>query len=238
MKKVIHKLLMGKGHPEGQEFVSTVDKRVENIKAIWNNEYEEDAGLEKLLRLVLAASQFLFAGMYVKHLFWKKGPLYQDLATEIFVLLKTAFPLWLLYTGRQNDPWLYALMIWFLLETVMYIPTLIFASDTFSTPRSYRRGTLLLLLNYLEVVLAFAVIYAAGQHLNLPLTHWAEAVYFSFSTSSTIGFGDFYPVTNTGRMLVVLQSLFYLSYIVLFINFFNLRMKRGYFRDDSKRDPG
>lgn len=238
MKKIFHKLLMGKGHPEGQEFLSTVRKRKENIKAIWNNEYEEDAGLEKLLRLVLSCSQFLFPGMYVKHLFWKKGPLYQDLATEVFVLLKTALPLWMLYTGRENDPWLFALMIWLLLETVVYIPTLIFASDTFATPRSYRRGTLLLFLNYLEVVLSFAVIYAAGHHLNQPVTHWSEAVYFSFVTSSTIGFGDYFPVTKTGRMLVVLQSLFYLSYIVLFINFFSLRRKRGYFRDDDGAASG
>lgn len=233
MKRWFHKLLMGRGHPPGQEFHSTIGRRWENIEAIWNNKYEEDAGLEKLIRLVLGLSQFLFPGMYVKHLFWRKGPLYQDLATEVFVLLKTGFPLFLLITGRQNDPMLLALMIWFLLETVMYIPTLIFASDAFSTPRSYRRGTLLLLLNYLEVVLSFAVIYAAGNHLNLPLTHWAQAVYFSFVTSSTIGFGEFYPVTNTGRLLVVLQSLFYLSYIVLFINFFSLRMKRGYFRGDQ-----
>ncbi len=224
---------MGKGHPAGQEFHSTIQRRVENIRAIWNNKYEEDAGLEKLIRLGLAFSQFFFPGMYVKHVLWKKGPLYQDLATEIFVLLKTGFPVFLLITGRQNDPWLLALMIWFLLETVIYIPTLIFASDTFSTPRSYRRGTLLLLLNYLEVVLSFAVIYASGQYLNQPLTHWSEAVYFSFITSSTIGYGEFYPVTNTGRLLVVLQSLFYLSYMVLFINFFSLRMKRGYFRGDQ-----
>ena len=232
MKRTIHKLLMGRGHPEGQEFHSTIRKRWENIHAIWNNKYEEDAGLEKLIRLVLSFSQFLFPGTYIKHLFWKKGPLYQDLATEIFVLLKTAFPFFLLYTSQQNNPWLFALMMWFLLETVMYIPTLIFASDTFATPRSYRRGTLLLLLNYLEVVLSFAVIYATGQHLNMPLTHWTEAVYFSFVTSSTIGFGEFYPVTKAGRLLVVLQSLFYLSYIVLFINFFSLRLKRGYFRGD------
>ena len=46
MKRTIHKLLMGRGHPEGQEFHSTIRKRWENIHAIWNNKYEEDAGLE------------------------------------------------------------------------------------------------------------------------------------------------------------------------------------------------
>ena len=90
MKRTIHKLLMGRGHPEGQEFHSTIRKRWENIHAIWNNKYEEDAGLEKLIRLVLSFSQFLFPGTYIKHLFWKKGPLYQDLATEIFCLLYTS----------------------------------------------------------------------------------------------------------------------------------------------------
>jgi hypothetical protein len=223
---------MGRGHPEGQVFHSTIQRRIDNIKAIWNNEFEEDAGLEKLIRLLLAASQFLFPGMYIKHLFWRKGPLYQDLATEIFVLLKTAFPVVVLMTGSESDPVLFALVIWMLLETVLYIPTLIFASDVFSTPRSYRRGTILLFLNYLEVVTSFSVIYASGQHLNQPLEHWVEAVYFSFIASSTIGFGDYYPVTTLGRLLVIAQSLFYLSYIVLFINFFSFRLKRGYFRDD------
>lgn len=230
-KRLLRKLLIGRGHPEGQELVPTIQRRIANIRAIWNNEFEEDAGLEKLVRLLLAASQFLFPGMYVKHLFWRKGPIYQDLATEAFVLLKTAFPIVVLMNGWARQPAVYALVIWMLLETVLYIPTLIFASDAFSTPRSYRRGTILLFLNYLEVVFSFAMIYMAGQHLNRPLNDWIEAIYFSFMASSTIGFGDFYPVTDAGRLLVAAQSVFYLSYIVLFINFFGFRLKRGYFRD-------
>lgn len=231
MRKVLNKLVMGRGHPEGAELHPTVQRRVENLKAIWNNEFEEDAGLEKLVRMLLAASQFLFPGMYIKHLWWRKGPLHQDLATEIFVLLKTALPLWVLIGGHEQQPILLAVVVWFLLETVLYIPTLIFASDTFGSPRSYRRSTLLLFLNYIEVVLSYAVFYKAGQFLNQPITDWVEAVYFSAVTSSTIGFGELVPVTRAGRLLVVSESLFYFSYIVLFINFFSIRLKRGYFRD-------
>ncbi len=230
MRRTLRKLIVGKGQGEGLTRRSTIRHRWENLVAIWNNTYEEDAGLEKLIRLGLACSQFFFPGMYIKHLFWRKGPLYQDLATELFVLAKTAFPLVVLHQGWQAHAWVVALAGWLMLETILYIPTLIFASDVFATPRSYRRATILLFLNYLEVVFTFAVIYSSGPHLNRPLTHWTEAVYFSIVSSSTIGFGDFYPVTTVGRVLVMLQSLFYLSYIVLFINFFGIRTGRGYFK--------
>lgn len=237
MRQTLRKLIVGRGQRADHERRSTIGHRWENVRAIWNNTFEEDAGLEKLVRLVLACSQFLFPGMYVKHAFWRMGPLYQDLAMELFVVLKTFFPLIVLRMGWQTDPWVLGLAIWLMLETVLYIPTLIFASDVFATPRSYRRTTLLLFLNYIEVVLSFAVIYASQPMLNKAFTDWTEAVYFSMVTSNTIGFGDLYPVTPLGRLLVVLQTLFYLSYIVLVINFFSFRLGRGYFRRDDRDVP-
>lgn len=237
MRSTIRKLIVGRGQRADHERRSTIAHRWENVQAVWNNTFEEDAGLEKLVRLGLACSQFLFPGMYVKHLFWRMGPLYQDLAMELFVLLKTVFPVLVLQQGWQADPWVLGVTSWLMLETVLYIPTLIFASDAFASPRSYRRTTLLLFLNYIEVVLSFAVIYASRPMLNKAFADWTEAVYFSMVTSNTIGFGDIYPVTPLGRFLVVLQTLFYLSYIVLVINFFSVRLARGYFRrDDRPRD--
>ncbi len=223
------KIVVGKGLANELPRQSTIRHRWENLLAIWHNTYEEDAGLEKLIRLFLAGSQFLFPGLYIKHLFWRKGPLYQDFAIEGFVLFKTFFPLFILGTGLQNDPFLVALVVWFMAETIMYIPTLIFASDVFPTPRSYRRSKILIFLNYLEVVFGFAVIHAATGHLNLPMEHWFDPVYYSFMVTSTIGFGDLYPVTAMGKLLVSLQSLFYLSYIALFISFFSAGHNKGYF---------
>ena len=237
MRSAFHKLIVGKGQRPDHERRSTIGHRWENVRAIWNNTFEEDAGLEKLVRLVLACSQFLFPGMYVKHAFWRMGPLYQDLAMELFVLLKTCFPLLVLIMGWQTDPWVLGFTVWLLLETVLYIPTLIFASDVFDSPRSYRRTTLLLFLNYIEVVLSFAVVYASRPMLNKSFSDWTEAIYFSMVTSNTIGFGDIYPVTPYGRLLVILQTLFYLSYIVLVINFFSVRIAKGYFRNGRNEGP-
>lgn len=232
----IKKLLVGKGRTESTPRVSVVSKRLENIRAIWNNEYDEDAGIEKIVRLVLAASQFLFPGMYIKHLFWRAGPLYQDLAIELFVLLKTVLPLVVLRFGMQQYPLVVFLVVWLMLETIMYVPTLIFASDAFTNPRSYRRSQILIFFNYLEVVFSFAVIHAAGHFLNQPFKHWTDPLYFSFMATSTIGFGDLFPVTPLGKAIVCLQSLFYVSYIVLFINFFSIGHQRGYFAKRGRND--
>ena len=160
MRDTLRKLIIGKGQRDGDRH-STITRRVENLRAIWNNTYDEDAGLEKLVRLSLAASQFLFPGMYIKHLFWRKGPLYQDFAIEVFVVLKTLFPLLVMYFGWWEQGFVVFMVIWLMAETIIYIPTLIFASDSFPSPRSYRRSKLLIFLNYLEVVFSFAVIHLA-----------------------------------------------------------------------------
>jgi hypothetical protein len=69
----------------------------------------------------------------------------------------------------------------------------------------------------------------AWQYMNQPLTLWTDAVYVSFMITSTIGFGEYHPITGLGKLVVSLQSLFYLSYIALFISFFNLGGNKGYF---------
>ena len=152
-RRTARKLIIGKGLPLDSIKQPTVRKRVENVAAIWNNTYQEDAGLEKLVRLILATSQFLFPGMYIKHLFWRKGALVQDFAIEVFVLLKTAFPLLALYFGWADRVWVLWIVSYLMLETLIYIPTLIFASDNFSNPRSYRRSKIMIFINYFTIII-------------------------------------------------------------------------------------
>jgi hypothetical protein len=217
-----------------EKYVGALRRRVHNIQAIWNNDHHDDVGLEKILRLFLAFSQFLFLGTYIKEVFGKLGRAYADLSIELFVLLKAVLPVIVIYFGWQDNTWLFYLVVWFLLETMLYVPTLIFASDLFSKPRSYRRSMLLLFINYLEIVFSFGVIYARGNYLNKPFMHWFDAIYFSIVTSVTIGFSDFYPVAPMGKFLVSAQSLFFLLFVVLFINFFSNKVEsKGYFDRDK-----
>ena len=211
-----------------------IEKRIQNIKSIWNNDHQDDNGIEKIFRLLLSSSQLLFPGIYIKYFSRKKGIEYQDLATDFYILLKVTFPILILINQWQQYQWVVVLMTYVFLETIFYIPTLIFASDLFSRPRSYRRSMLLLFFNYLEIVFAYAVFYSCGDYLNKPFQNWFDAVYFSIITSSSIGYGDFHPVATIGKFLVSTQALLFLFFIILFLNFFSTKVKAtGYFDHDN-----
>ncbi|MBK8806937.1 MAG: two pore domain potassium channel family protein [Bacteroidales bacterium] len=232
MKIFLKKLILGNPSINDRPAIGAIEKRLKNIKAIWNNEHHNDIGIEKILRLTLAISQFLFLGTYIKQIFGKKGISYQDLTVDVFVLLKVIIPILILITHSQSNSLIYIILLWFLIETLFYIPTLIFASDNFSKPRSYRRSMLLLFLNYMEIVASFGVIYSRGNYLNKPFVHWFDAMYFSFITSTTIGYGDYFPITPMGKFLVCVQSVVFLIFVVLFLNFFSNRVEnKGYFNN-------
>jgi hypothetical protein len=83
------------------------------------------------------------------------------------------------------------------------------------------------------MVFAFAVLYSCDNYLNKPFTHWFDAIYFSTTTSSTIGFGDFYPVKTLVGFLVSMQALFVFLCSVIF-EFFSTKIKsKGYFDQDN-----
>jgi hypothetical protein len=234
MKSILKKLLLGNSSRIPIPEYNPVQKRIENIKAIWNNSHQDDSGIEKIVRLFLSSSQLLFPGVYIKYLATLKGYEYRDLALDFYVLLKVAFPLLILIYHWQSYPFVIWIMVYVLLETVLYIPTLIFASDLFSKPRSYKRSMLLLFLNYIEIIFAFGVLYSCGNYLNKPLDNWFDAVYFSVITSSSIGYGDYHPVTTIGKVLVSAQAVLFLFFVVLFLNFFSTKIKaKGYFDLDN-----
>ena len=233
-KGFLKKLLLGRVSEVSSSKYNPLEKRIRNIKSIWDNDHQDDNGIEKIVRLLLSISQLLFPGIYIKYLANKKGHEYQDLAMDFYILAKFIFPILILKNHWQHYSVLIWIMTYFLLETVLYIPTLIFASDLFTRPRSYKRSMLLLFLNYLEIVIAFGVLYTIGDNMNKPFHHWFDSVYFSIVSSNSIGFGDYYPVTTYGKILVSLQAMFFLSFVVLFLNFFSTKVKsKGYFDNDE-----
>ena len=230
MKSILKKLFLGNLAKIPKPEYNPIRKRIMNIKAIWNNNHQDDNGIEKLVRLFLSSSQLLFPGVYIKYLAYLKGYEYRDLALDFYVLIKVSFPLVILMNHWQSNQYVICLIIYLLLETILYIPTLIFASDMFSKPRSYKRSMLLLFLNYIEIIFSFAVLYSCGDYLNKPLNHWFDAVYFSTINAASIGYGDYFPVTTIGKVLATAQAFLFLLFVVLFLNFFTAKIKvKGYF---------
>jgi len=234
MRAFFYKLFVGKVSSDYKPKYNPIQKRILNIKSIWNNDHQDDNGIEKIVRLLLSISQLLFPGIYIKYTACKVGHEYQDLVMDIYILLKVLFPIIILSNNLQSNTLLIYLMLYVLAETLLYIPTLIFASDLFTRPRSYKRSMLLLFFNYIEIVVAFGVLYTLGDNMNKPFEHWFDSIYFSLVTSNSIGFGDYYPITTYGKVLVSMQAIFFLSFVILFLNFFSTKVKgKGYFDNDE-----
>lgn len=232
MKHILYKLFFGK-----QEYNKPLNHsaylayRV-NMRRIWNNEKHHDIGFEKILRLFLVSVQIIFPGIHIRNVFGRFGVIKRNVAIEFYVLFKTVLPIIFLISGFYKYKAAVLISSYLLGETICYVASLIFVSDMFVKPRSYRRNILMLFLNYMEISLCFAVIYA-GLHLlgDKPFTVM-DYIYFSIVTSTTIGYGDMHPVTHTGQLMVCIQAVMVVAFIVLFLNFFGSKVETLHNEDE------
>jgi len=217
------------------------------FKAVWNNELDppSDAiGIERILKLALVALQFPFPGIYVRAVSGRRGVLSKHLGIELYVLFKILLAVIILSLQLFNFGslswylniffWLVAYMI---VESVLYTATLVFCNDVFAKPRSYKRNILLLLCDYTEVVVDFASLYLIVGGLRFTcegctyVSRSIDAAYFSFVTAITIGYGDIVVSTDFGKALVIAQTIIFLIYGVLFLNFYISRIEEPKSKD-------
>jgi hypothetical protein len=107
-----------------------------------------------------------------------------------------ALPLLILINQWENNRLILVVMVYLMLETVLYIPTLILHPICFRNRVLIKIDAfIVLIISKWYLLLQFSTVVII---LNKPFTHWFDAIYFSTTTSSTIGFGDFYPVKTFG----------------------------------------
>ena len=233
MKRFFYKLFLGKPEYNLPLKQTAYRSHIRNLIKTWNNVKHHDIGFEKILRLFLIMVQFIFPGLHVRNYFGKKGIIVRNVAIEFYVLLKTILPLFFLFSGLYRSPIAVGISIYLLFETIFYVASLIFVSDIFVKPRSYRRNILMLFLNYLEISFSFAVIYAGLNLLTSTNCSIIDYIYFSIVTSTTIGYGDIHPANDLGKIIVCVQALMVMAFIVLFLNFFSSKVETLKHDDES-----
>lgn len=231
IKEFIFTLLLGQEHSRPtNKLRPAIQNQCLNVKRVWNNKYYNDFGIERITRLALALSLFLFPGLYVRHLFGKLGLLGRKLGIEFYVLLKLFLPL--VFFKLNLTKYLIVAIISGIMaiETILYLAALIYLSNEFTKPISYRRSVTTLFINYIQVCLDFAVIYSfcnltIPNFFNHTLTTDLHSIYFSFVTSATVGYGDITTNNPIGQILVISQIIIFLIFIALFINFFGSKVQ-------------
>lgn len=230
LKHIVRVLLVGYAQlPASKHQQNPILNQYFHLKRVWTNRHYADFGIERLIRLFLAVVLFIFPGLYFRAVFSGLGLTARKIAVDFYVLAKMMLPI--LYFNFHLTAYLpVAIFAGYMgAETLVYLASLIYLSNEFAQPISFRRSLTALFLNYIEICLDYAVIYAYCNY-SLPhffkekLTSGMQAVYFSFATSATVGFGDIAPVHKLGQALVITQIIIFLIFVGLFINFFSSRI--------------
>ena len=228
-------LLLGQQHARPTDLKqSELEEQWLSIQIAWNNRHHRDFGLERITRLFLLFSQYLFPGLYLKHLFGRFGTLQKKLAVEAYVIFKTLLPFTVLYHGWYAHGLFARVSMYMILETILYLATLIFFTHDRRAPQSYRRSLTTLVFNYIQIVLDYSVIYAVAvsanpNFFNVSNVSPMQIIYFSFVTTTTVGFGDLVPLTSTGQVLVISQMFLFFLFAALFFNFFLSKVREQTF---------
>ena len=110
MKKFITKLFLGENICRETIKESAITRRIKNLKVIWDG---DDYGLERLFRLFLALTQFIFAGTYVRQIFGRHSSIYRDISIDVFVFLKIIYSIIVVKYGLITNPIFSLVFIWF-----------------------------------------------------------------------------------------------------------------------------
>lgn len=71
------------------------------------------------------------------------------------------------------------------------------------------------------IAIFFGVLYSLIDPVHFGFKNKLDPFYFSFTTMSSVGFGDISPKTNFAKSLVMLQQTFVIIELSSHIDFFN-----------------
>ncbi len=147
--------------------------------------------------------------------------------SEFYVTLRFVI-LCLVFVACSRIPqWLcYTVAFYCIIDGLNYRLCIIFVDryDKNWGLRSLNRSLILLLINYCELIVGFAILYLVSGSVGFSesqlITSRSEALYFSAVTITTLGYGDIKPIEPFGRWLSLSETLMGFVLIVLVIGTF------------------
>jgi len=212
-------------------YFETQRKRLQQIR---NNEGYKTYGVEWGLRMTLQRLAFIVPSAYIKSGSDNKTLLRRRKDIEIYAFFKLLIVLMVVFSGLAVY-WA-GLIILFIsaFDTFHALLCRIFLNKEWREEVSPKRNLIMVFVNYVEIAICFAGAYLFCDNHRNPAngfafiindkidvgTHHltsAQAIYYSFVTGSTVGYGDISAASTFAQVLVCLQIMVSLFLVVVII---------------------
>ncbi len=151
------------------------------------------------------------------------GSKYRNFIIELYILIQVISLFIFLFNNENFQKWfIYLVCGYWCLEIFAYPLWAIFGNKE-NTNSSLKRKIILTFVDYISLILIFANFYlTCGEVLKNKsmLEGSLQSIYFSSVTGLTIGYGDFTPSGKIAQALVVIQSIIFLGYILIFFGYY------------------
>lgn len=207
------------------------------LKKIWSGTHQ-DFGLERLMRFLCCLFQFISLSTFIRYIAGKRSFICKKITIDFYVVLLILFPIIVLATKTYNNIAITFLMSYLIADTVIYNLNYIFLSDLIPSSASYTRNLIGVFCNYIFILLAFAIFYmnidcsiSCTENIMSPM----QAIYYSITIQSTLGFGDIHPNSNLGYIVVVAQTLISLLFVGVFFSITISKLKEETFLNKKNK---
>lgn len=189
------------------------------------------AGDKRLLERVLMGTFVIIRCFSLSNFKWLCGKDSRKARfIDIYVLVKLGVLIFLLrgYPTVQRE-WLQTLIagiVWYIIvDTLNYVLCVVFVDmhEKGWLPVSYSGSLILLIVNYVQIVIGFAVLYLYTEAIGyadseIAISTPLEGFYFSTVTITTVGYGDMRPICSGGKWLVSVETLVGIVLLALVLN--------------------
>lgn len=217
-------------------------RQVMEVKKVWNGNRYRNFGIERIVMLVLVILPFIDVGLFFRNMFKGEGKLlHRKLFTDFYVVLNLALPVLVLYHGWYRCTLVVWICIYFGFQTIVALLSMAFLYNVIPGAISHKRNLISLFLNFLQFVFLFAILYVSwgensfgscGEIVNLkPL----QAVYLSFETFTTVGFGDIVPINDRGYYIIIIQMIVQLVFAYIIFTVFSDKIGSATFYNKAKK---
>lgn len=219
MIEFLSQLFLGYRDEEEHYISPALKKQKAMMKQIWIGKDYPDFGIERITRLFCASLNYAFPTLYVRHFTGHLGWYGRKLAMDGFTLFNLLIPIFALVFRGYESPLAFWVVTYFMAGTISYLINLVVLRPEYTQPGSYFRSILCLFLNYIQIIVYFAVTYMYLGKNAFALTRdtWdaLHALYYSFVVSTTLGFGEITPISSAAIWVTISQLL--LSFLFVYI---------------------